>query len=168
MALDDVSETYSDKSESRDSNFNDDYLFKSDKDSFFDEISNLPDTLEDYIDLEDDILNGNLEEPDDTSPNAAYTSHTSSQITKPTEVEVDLYDLGATRHMSGFHHKFINFIETKLVPITTAYTQIFQATGRGDMYIFFFFFFFWCQFKSLGRSPMQMLQALGELILLGP
>jgi len=37
---------------------------------------------------------------------------------KPTDV--DLYDSGATRHMSGFRHRFINFVEIESKPITTA------------------------------------------------
>ena len=49
--------------------------------------------------------------------------------------EVNLYDSGVTRHMSGYFHRFINFIKIKPVPITAADKQIFQANGRGDMYI---------------------------------
>src|SRR6202522_895751 len=53
---------------------------------------------------------------------------------KPTDV--DLYDSGATRHMSGFHHRFVNLIEIEPKPITTADKRMFSATGRGDMYIY--------------------------------
>ena len=52
---------------------------------------------------------------------------------KPTDV--DLYDSGATRHMSGFRHRFINFTEIEPKPITTADKRTFSATGKGDMYI---------------------------------
>ena len=51
------------------------------------------------------------------------------------KIEVDLYDSGATRHMSGFLHKFINFVEIKPVPIMAADKRTFQATGKGDMYV---------------------------------
>jgi hypothetical protein len=49
--------------------------------------------------------------------------------------EVDLYDSGATRHMSGFLRKFFNFVKIEPVPITAADKRTFQATGKGDMYI---------------------------------
>jgi hypothetical protein len=49
--------------------------------------------------------------------------------------EVDLYDSGATRHMSGFLRKFFNFVKIEPVPITAADKCTFQATGKGDMYI---------------------------------
>jgi hypothetical protein len=52
---------------------------------------------------------------------------------KPTDI--DLYNSGATRHMSGFRHRFINFIEIEPKPITTADKRTFSATGKGDMHI---------------------------------
>ena len=51
------------------------------------------------------------------------------------KIEMDLYDSGATRHMSGFFHKFINFTTVDPVPITAADKRTFQATGKGDMYV---------------------------------
>ena len=51
------------------------------------------------------------------------------------KLEVDLYDSGATRHMSGFFHKFVNFTKIEPVPITAADKRTFQAIGRGDMYV---------------------------------
>ena len=50
--------------------------------------------------------------------------------------EVDLYDSGTTRHMSGFLHRFHNYSETDPVPILTADKRTFQAVGRGDMYVY--------------------------------
>ena len=67
----------------------------------------------------------------DTSFDYAYL--VGSSDTRKTEV--DLYDSGATRHMSGFFHKFINFVRVDPVPITTADKRTFQATGKGDMYV---------------------------------
>lgn len=32
--------------------------------------------------------------------------------------ETDLYNSGASQHMSGFHHKFINLVKIKPIPIT--------------------------------------------------
>ncbi|KAF8799614.1 hypothetical protein BYT27DRAFT_7120127 [Phlegmacium glaucopus] len=86
-------------------------------------MSDIPDLLEDYIDLKDDIFNSNLEALDNISPDTAYTSLNSTQLTRTTGVEIDLYDVGATCHMSGFHHKFINFVETEPVPITAVAHQ---------------------------------------------
>ncbi len=50
-------------------------------------------------------------------------------------VDVELFDSGASRHMSGHHHRFINFtkIETKL--IMAADKRSFSAIGKGDMLI---------------------------------
>ena len=38
--------------------------------------------------------------------------------------------------MSGFYHKFINFVKIKSIPITAADKQMFKATGKGDMQIY--------------------------------
>jgi transposase InsO family protein len=66
-----------------------------------------------------------------TSFDFAYLAGTS----ETRSAEVDLYDSGATRHMSGFLHKFFNFVEIDPIPITAADKRTFQATGRGDMYV---------------------------------
>ena len=50
--------------------------------------------------------------------------------------EVDLYDSGTTHHMSGFYHQMINYTDIDPVPIRTADKCTFQATGKGDMYIY--------------------------------
>src|SRR5271168_2086969 len=47
--------------------------------------------------------------------------------------DVDLYNSGATRHMSGLRHRFINL---ELKPITTADKRTFSAIGQGDMYVY--------------------------------
>ena len=39
------------------------------------------------------------------------------------------------RHMSGFFHRFLNFTKIEPVPITAADKQMFQATGKGNMYV---------------------------------
>ena len=49
--------------------------------------------------------------------------------------EIDLYDSGASRHMSGFRHKFIDIVEIKPVPITAADKRIFQATAKGKILV---------------------------------
>ena len=50
--------------------------------------------------------------------------------------EVDLYDSGATRHMSGFRYKFLDFVPIDPVPIITADKRSFEATGKGNMYVY--------------------------------
>ena len=49
--------------------------------------------------------------------------------------EVDLYDSGASQHMSGFRHKFIDIINIDPLPITAADKRTFQATAKGKMLI---------------------------------
>lgn len=71
--------------------------------------------------------------------NAAYTTYHSDVLAgsaKTREAEVDLYDSGATRHMSGFRHRFINYTETEPVPVLAADKRTFNANGKGDMYIY--------------------------------
>ena len=34
--------------------------------------------------------------------------------------EINLYDSGVTRHMSGFQHRFFNFVDIHPIPITAA------------------------------------------------
>ena len=50
--------------------------------------------------------------------------------------EVDLYDSGTSRHMSGFFHRFINYSKVEPIPIITADKRTFQAIGKGDMYVY--------------------------------
>jgi len=57
--------------------------------------------------------------------NEAYTTtFTSGMLSKDSIgsqlIDVDLYDSGASCHMSGHHHCFTNFTEIKPRPITTA------------------------------------------------
>ena len=57
--------------------------------------------------------------------NKAYTtSFTAAMLSKDgignQLINVDLYDSGASCHMSGHHHHFTNFIKIKPRPITTA------------------------------------------------
>ena len=37
--------------------------------------------------------------------------------------------------MSGYFHRFLNFVKIEPIPITVADKRMFQATGKGDMYI---------------------------------
>ncbi|KAJ7277623.1 hypothetical protein C8J57DRAFT_978921, partial [Mycena rebaudengoi] len=48
---------------------------------------------------------------------------------------MELYDSGASKHMSGNCARFINFVEIEPKPITAADKCLFNATGMGDMYV---------------------------------
>src|ERR1700742_4070392 len=50
-------------------------------------------------------------------------------------MESDLYDSGASRHMTPFRHRLTNFTSIQSKPITAADKRIFHATGKGDMHI---------------------------------
>ncbi|KAI0075255.1 hypothetical protein K474DRAFT_1560994, partial [Panus rudis PR-1116 ss-1] len=47
----------------------------------------------------------------------------------------ELYDSGATRHMSPHRNRFINFIEIPPRSIGAADNRSFKAVGKGDMFI---------------------------------
>ena len=55
--------------------------------------------------------------------------------TKSPSVDTELLDSGASRHMSGYRHRFINFVTIEPKPITAADKRNFYATGKGDMYL---------------------------------
>src|SRR6266545_4673303 len=50
-------------------------------------------------------------------------------------VDVELFDSGASRHMSGHRHRFINFTKIETKSITAADKQSFSAIGKGDILI---------------------------------
>ena len=120
-----------------------------------------------YIDLDNDMFNGNMQRiqeltlilPNAPDDDAAYTSLDVDQLAaaaRPSDDEVDLYDSGATRHMSGFKHRFINFVKTEDVPITAADKRTFKAIGKGDMYIY------------LPNGAKQMSRVLLKTVLYAP
>ena len=49
--------------------------------------------------------------------------------------KVDLYDSGASQHMPRFHHKFMDFVKIKPVPIRAADKWVFRAIGKGKLMI---------------------------------
>ena len=98
--------------------------------NLFDGIDESNDGVDEMIDVDQMI---SAEEPMiKTDLDAAYLA--GSDETR--SAEVDLYDSGTTRHMSGFYHRMINYTEIDPVPIRTADKRTFQATGKGDMYIY--------------------------------
>lgn len=50
-------------------------------------------------------------------------------------VDVDLYDSGATKHMTGNRGRLFNFVEIPAKPIMAADNLTFNAIGKGDMYV---------------------------------
>jgi hypothetical protein len=54
----------------------------------------------------------------------------------PLPIDVNLYDLGASRHMSGFCHRFVNFVKIPPKPITAADRRSFSAVGKGDIWVY--------------------------------
>ena len=81
----------------------------------------------------------NLEESDaKTHPYCPKTTLTGAVITGTAETrkaESDLYDSGASRHMTPFHHRLINFTTIESRPIQAADKRTFHAIGKGDMHI---------------------------------
>jgi hypothetical protein len=54
----------------------------------------------------------------------------------PLSIDVDLYDLGVSRHMSGFRHRFVNFVKIPPKPITAADRRSFSAVKKGDIWVY--------------------------------
>ena len=79
----------------------------------------------------DQVINADLENTIKINLEAAYLAGTD----ETRSAEIDLYDSGTTRHMSGFFHRLINYIDIDPVPIITADKRSFHATGKGDMYV---------------------------------
>jgi hypothetical protein len=50
-------------------------------------------------------------------------------------METELYDVGASRHMSPYRYQFLNYVPIMPKSITAADKRYFQAIGKGDMRI---------------------------------
>ncbi|RDB21868.1 Retrovirus-related Pol polyprotein from transposon TNT 1-94 [Hypsizygus marmoreus] len=66
---------------------------------------------------------------------AAAISKDSGESLGSQLIDVELYDSGASRHMSGYRHRFINYETIPPKPITAADKRTFDAIGKGDMWI---------------------------------
>jgi transposase InsO family protein len=76
--------------------------------------------------------------PKDLGPEARTRTYDAAMLANgnaPAGVETELYDSGASRHMSPYRHKFISYIDIEPKTITAADSGTFQAIGRGDMHI---------------------------------
>ena len=50
-------------------------------------------------------------------------------------IEIELFNSGASQHMSPYRHKFINFVPIQKRVLTVADGSTFEAIGKGDMHI---------------------------------
>jgi hypothetical protein len=50
-------------------------------------------------------------------------------------IDIELYDSGASRHMTGYRHCLINYQSIPPKPITATDKRSFNAIGKGDMHI---------------------------------
>ncbi|GBE85505.1 hypothetical protein SCP_0800220 [Sparassis crispa] len=73
----------------------------------------------------------------DSATDHAFTAtfDSTALAAKPSEVKVEVYDSGATRHMSPYRDAFVTFKAISLKPITAADGRKFHATGEGTMRI---------------------------------
>ncbi|KAG9225295.1 hypothetical protein CCMSSC00406_0009851 [Pleurotus cornucopiae] len=72
-----------------------------------------------------------------TNYSTAFLAFEAAMLTRSSmiDMDVDLYDSGASNHMSGDRHRFVNFEEIPPHSITAANKQSFSAIGKGDMYV---------------------------------
>jgi hypothetical protein len=95
------------------------------------DISEIVDGVDEVLDTDQNI--GAEPDGDEIRAGFDYACLVGTEETR--SAEVDLYDSGATRHMSGYFHRFTNFVKIEPIPITAADKRTFQADGKGDMYI---------------------------------
>jgi len=50
-------------------------------------------------------------------------------------VNINLFDSGASQHMSGHRHRFVNFTKIEPRPITAADLRSFSTIGKGSLYL---------------------------------
>jgi len=73
--------------------------------------------------------------PDEGKSYDNVSALTDTAALTPVKPEVELYDSGASRHMSPFSHRFTNLRSIPPRPITTANSRVFYAIGSGDLKI---------------------------------
>lgn len=77
-----------------------------------------------------------MENREDEVYSTTYTSALLANEGARAGVQVELYDSGASRHMSSYREKFVTYNPIPPKPITTADKRTFDAVGKGDMYIY--------------------------------
>jgi hypothetical protein len=70
-----------------------------------------------------------------SDPETRYSVAMLANIGTPPNREAELYDSGASRHMSPYRQKFINFAQISPQKVTAADGQEFEVTGIGNIHI---------------------------------
>ena len=68
-------------------------------------------------------------------PDTSFVGAVLAGSAESRKAESDLYDSGASRHMTPFRHRLINFMTIDSRPIRAADKRIFHAVSKGDMQI---------------------------------
>ena len=92
------------------------------------------DEVDDWLtEVDEDVLNPDVLEEEE----AAFSSYDYATLasTSTSDENVELYDSGASQHMSPYHDQFINYQPITPKPITAADKRTFSAIGRGDLQI---------------------------------
>ena len=98
----------------------------------------LEELLDEREDLDgEEVLVDEGKVDEETPTEAAYTTtFDAAMLSKKNEgIDIELFDSGASRHMSGYRHRLLNYTKIETQPITAADKRTFDAIGKGDMYI---------------------------------
>jgi hypothetical protein len=88
------------------------------------------------IELSDNSLAAIEEIKDESQPHSSHTSYSAGHThTHQPDIKIELYDSGASRHMSPYAKRFINYCSIPPCPITAANKGTFYAIGTGDLRI---------------------------------
>ncbi|KAG2133519.1 hypothetical protein BD769DRAFT_1323397, partial [Suillus cothurnatus] len=72
-------------------------------------------------------------EPEDTPSTVADSATSARSSTATHGATIELYDSGASQHMSPYREHFLNFRSISPHPIQAADKQTFEAIGKGDL-----------------------------------
>jgi hypothetical protein len=111
----------------------DDELFSNFDDDDMPDLQDVSDSESDDEDTED--INQHVQDNGDKAETSTYCSVFLATQGIETGVVTEIYDSGASRHMTPYRSKLINYIEIQPKEITAADKGTFKAIGRGDMRI---------------------------------
>ena len=136
LAMIDGSETDDEEDNDKNKGSGDDEFCWSDFEELEGPIPNIPNNT---VSLFPNGVTPHLDEfdviPDDGAYSTTFDADILAGSAETRRNEVDLYDSGASRHMSGLRHKFIDLTEIKPIPITAADKRTFQAIAKGKLLI---------------------------------
>jgi hypothetical protein len=72
---------------------------------------------------------------EDRSPSFPQAAHNTAHIHRQPEVEIELYDSSASRHLSPYRHRFTNYRAIPPRAITAPDQRVVYAIGTGDLQI---------------------------------